>query len=88
LDEATSALDPDSEKAIGRTLQKLRGELTIIAISHQSALVKLADRAYRLEDAAAILVTDKTGNSPANVDKEALGDLVPSFQETTKNNRP
>jgi hypothetical protein len=50
--------------------------------------VKLADRAYRLEDAAAILVTDKTGNSPANVDKEALGDLVPSFQETTKNNRP
>jgi ABC-type transport system involved in cytochrome bd biosynthesis fused ATPase/permease subunit len=60
LDEATSALDPDSEMAIGQTLKQLRGKLTIIAISHQPVLVKAADRAYRLHDASAIPVDDKS----------------------------
>jgi ATP-binding cassette subfamily C protein len=60
LDEATSALDLDSEMAIGRTLQQLRGKLTIIAISHQPALVKAADRAYRLQDGSAVLWSDRS----------------------------
>jgi len=85
LDEATSALDPDSETAIGRTLQKLRGELTIIAISHQPLLVKLADRAYRLNNASAILVAKRTDKgSPVKVSKEELGQLADSIQEQTK----
>jgi ATP-binding cassette subfamily C protein len=50
LDEATTALDPNTEKAICNTLRKLRGELTIIAISHQPAVLEVADRAYRLEN--------------------------------------
>ncbi len=50
LDEATSALDPRNEAAICETLQQLRGELTIIAISHQAALVDAADQVYRLRD--------------------------------------
>jgi len=50
LDEATSALDPASEAAIRKTLQQLRGELTILAISHQTGLVEAADRVYRLEN--------------------------------------
>ena len=49
LDEITSALDPDSEAAICRTLQGLRGQLTILAISHQPAIVQAADSVYRLE---------------------------------------
>jgi ATP-binding cassette subfamily C protein len=49
LDEATSGLDPESETAVCDTLQQLRGELTILAISHQSALVKIADKAYRIQ---------------------------------------
>lgn len=49
LDEATSALDPANEAAIGQTMQALRGGLTILAISHQTALVNAADRVYRLE---------------------------------------
>ncbi len=49
LDEATSALDPSSEAEIRQTLEKLRGELTILAISHQTGLVEAADRIYRLE---------------------------------------
>jgi ATP-binding cassette subfamily C protein len=57
LDEATSALDPESEAAICMTLEKLRGELTILAISHQPALVEAADRVYRLQDGSATLVT-------------------------------
>ncbi|HFD81473.1 MAG TPA: ATP-binding cassette domain-containing protein, partial [Gammaproteobacteria bacterium] len=49
LDEATSALDPASEAAIGNTMKELRGQLTILAISHQAAMVDAADRVYRLE---------------------------------------
>jgi ATP-binding cassette subfamily C protein len=58
LDEATSALDPETEAAICRTLEGLRGKLTIIAISHQSPLVEVADRVYRMADGTATLVAD------------------------------
>ena len=50
LDEATSGLDPVSEAAVCDTLKQLRGELTILAISHQSALVTIADKAYRIQN--------------------------------------
>ena len=58
LDEATSALDPATEAAICRTLEGLRGSLTIVAISHQSPLVEVADRVYRMADGTATLVAD------------------------------
>ncbi len=48
LDEATSALDDFSEAAICRTLQRLKGRLTILAVSHRPALAEIADRVYRL----------------------------------------
>jgi ATP-binding cassette subfamily C protein len=60
LDEATSGLDPESEASICDTLRGLRGELTILAISHQPALVNRADRAYRIQDGAAFLIVDRT----------------------------
>jgi ATP-binding cassette, subfamily C, bacterial len=63
LDEATSALDPETEAAICRTLEALRGELTIIAISHQSPLVDVADRVYRMGDGAAIVAADSMQRS-------------------------
>ena len=50
LDEATTALDPESEAAICQTVQRLRGTMTILAISHQPALLDIADHVYRLED--------------------------------------
>ena len=65
LDEATSALDPETEAAICRTLEGLRGELTIVAISHQSPLVEVADRVYRMGDGTATLVADETRARPA-----------------------
>jgi ATP-binding cassette, subfamily C, bacterial len=50
LDEATAALDPLSEAAICETVRKLRGTMTILVISHQPALLQVADYVYRLED--------------------------------------
>ena len=58
LDEVTSSLDPQTEAAICRTLQALRGRLTILAISHQAAVVEAADRIYRIQNGEAILVRD------------------------------
>jgi len=58
MDEATTALDPQSEAAICETLKNLRGAHTILAISHQPALLEAADRAYRLQDGHALLVKD------------------------------
>lgn len=49
LDEATTALDPDSEAAICASVRQLRNEMTILAISHQPALLEAADGVYRLE---------------------------------------
>ena len=72
LDEATSGLDPESEAAVCDTLQQLRGELTIIAISHQSALVKIADIAYRIQDGK-ILQTENSSEHDlptADIDSE------------------
>jgi ATP-binding cassette subfamily C protein len=60
LDEATTALDPATEAAICATLRELRGNLTILAISHQPAILEAADRAYRLQDGVATLVTDRS----------------------------
>lgn len=50
LDEATAALDPVSEAGIYDTVRSLRGRTTILAISHQPGLLKVADRVYRLSD--------------------------------------
>ena len=59
LDEATSALDPASEAAIRKTIENLRGELTILAISHQTGLVEAADQVYRLEQGVLKAVDNK-----------------------------
>ena len=50
LDEATASLDPDSEAGICKTVQRLRNDMTVLAISHQPALLKAADVVYRLEN--------------------------------------
>jgi ATP-binding cassette subfamily C protein len=68
LDEATTALDPENEMVICNALRELRGRLTILAISHQPALLEVADQAYRLQNGQAIAVTDvdSTANSRTN----------------------
>ena len=56
LDEPTSALDRDSEAGIWEILRQLRGDITILAISHQPSLMNVAERAYQLEEGKALLV--------------------------------
>jgi ATP-binding cassette subfamily C protein len=48
LDEVTTALDPETEQAICRTLEKFKGTMTILAISHQPAIMEIADKVYDL----------------------------------------
>ncbi len=48
LDEPTSALDLLSEQLVCETLAQLAGHLTIVAVSHQPALVAAAGRVYQL----------------------------------------
>jgi ATP-binding cassette, subfamily C, bacterial len=56
LDEATSALDPESEKAVRHTMESLKGQLTILAISHNRAMVQAADHVYQMGDGRAQLL--------------------------------
>jgi ATP-binding cassette subfamily C protein len=56
LDEATASLDPKSEAEICATVRRLRGRMTILAVSHQAALLDVADRVYRLIDGRAVEV--------------------------------
>jgi ATP-binding cassette subfamily C protein len=57
LDEATAALDPENEAALWQSIRRLRGRTTVIAISHQPALVGVADQIYRVENGRAALTS-------------------------------
>lgn len=76
LDEATTALDPENEAAICATLRELRGVITILAISHQPAVLEVADQAYRLEGSVAVLMDarSKTDQDPGRVGVESGGE--------------
>lgn len=50
LDEATAALDAESEADVLASIVKLRGKSTVVAISHQPALTKIADHVFRIEN--------------------------------------
>ena len=66
LDEATTSLDPQTEGDICSTLTWLKNEMgneiTIIAISHQPAIVRTADQVFTLTDGTFI---DSGGAAPA-----------------------
>jgi ATP-binding cassette subfamily C protein len=49
LDEATSALDRDTAREICDAVRGLRGNRTILAITHQSIWMEAADRVLRMD---------------------------------------
>ncbi|HSW15442.1 MAG TPA: ATP-binding cassette domain-containing protein, partial [Solimonas sp.] len=49
LDEATSALDPVSERAVSQMLTGLRGERTLVQVTHQLAQARDCDRIVVLD---------------------------------------
>jgi ATP-binding cassette subfamily C protein len=53
LDEATSSLDAATEEIVTQALLKLKGRITIIAISHRPALVREADFVINLNNGRA-----------------------------------
>ncbi|WP_417814269.1 ABC transporter ATP-binding protein [Thalassospira alkalitolerans] len=50
LDEPTAALDEKSEKDLIKTLDGLRGHITIIAVTHRPMLSSIADRILTLDN--------------------------------------
>ena len=50
LDEATSALDAETESSVTESLQKLRGQVTIIVVAHRLSTVQNVDKAFVVVD--------------------------------------
>ena len=50
LDEPLANVDPESQAVILDALAELRGQRTCIAVTHQLALARLADRVLTIED--------------------------------------
>lgn len=57
LDEATNGLDKDNEQKIYKSLQKLKGHMTIIVVTHQLTNLNLFDNSFKLSFGS--LVTDE-----------------------------
>lgn len=50
LDEPTSALDEGSEARVMDVVEGLKGQLTVLLVTHRPSCARRADRVYRLED--------------------------------------
>jgi len=54
LDEATSALDAETAGQVVANLATLKGDVTILAISHEPQLLSLADSVYEMNNGALV----------------------------------
>ena len=54
LDEATSALDAESEHAIRRSIDEIKGRCSILVIAHRLSTVRQADRILVLDNGALV----------------------------------
>lgn len=50
LDEATSALDAGTESSVSQTIEKLRGEVTLVVIAHRLSTIQNADVVFALDN--------------------------------------
>ncbi len=63
LDEPTTALDQVSEAEICQTILGLKGDLTILAISHQAAIRDIADEVWELADGSLSVISGAVAKS-------------------------
>jgi ATP-binding cassette, subfamily C, bacterial len=75
LDEATSALDQENEAIIAKTIEGLRGAMTIITIAHRSSMIALADDVIVLENGvvAEVGAYKRLANNPDSYVWAAVG---------------
>lgn len=66
VDEATSAVDPKTEAAICETLRQLSGQVTILAISHQTRMIEAADLIYAVEGGTAHKIAKTPMRTPSD----------------------
>lgn len=62
LDEATSALDSGAETLVLRTLERLRGRMTILAVTHREQTRAAADRVLELEAGRVVRLVVQRGD--------------------------
>lgn len=55
LDEATNALDPETEEAVMNTIAGLKGQMTIILITHRLSTLTYCDHVIKMEEGGAHL---------------------------------
>lgn len=72
LDEATSSLDAETEQAISQSIQKLKGDVTLIVIAHRLSTIKEADVVHYVE----------SGRIVGSGTFEELRRLIPSFDSS------
>ncbi|MBD3843636.1 MAG: ATP-binding cassette domain-containing protein, partial [Campylobacterales bacterium] len=58
MDEATSALDNETESEIMKSIEKLKGEKTIIIIAHRLSTIENCDIVYKICDGKSVLIRE------------------------------
>jgi len=58
LDEATSALDHDTESDVLKAVESLKGEITILIITHRLSTLDCCDKIYKVENKKLIAETN------------------------------
>jgi ABC-type multidrug transport system fused ATPase/permease subunit len=73
LDEATSSLDGDTEHAISRAINELKGQVTVIMIAHRLSTVRSADQIVYLNNGQVIAKGsfEDVRNSVPDFDRQA-----------------
>jgi subfamily B ATP-binding cassette protein MsbA len=74
LDEATSALDSETERYIQKSIDDLKGKLTIIIVAHRLSTIKHADKVVVFENGE--IVESGTFNELANITDSKLNNFV------------
>ncbi|MGN7612869.1 peptidase domain-containing ABC transporter [Magnetococcales bacterium HHB-1] len=64
FDEANVAMDSKGDAMLKNLLQGIKGQCTIILVSHRPSLLELADRVYDLKEGSVIERTPEEGKGP------------------------
>ena len=74
LDEATSALDSESERAVQRSIDELKGDITVVIVAHRLSTIRNVDRVYVLDKGR--VIEQGSYGELRNREGSRLGELV------------